>query len=195
MHSIGHIPHHYPHRIHHPSQFQNQVASDGGTSSLSRMEKATLFQSQETDLTIVTKEGDYVTISADSDFGLDFSTYDSTGRMKGATSRSHSETLSLDSSQEFSVSVKGDLNEQETKDIHNVLQSLDKIMNDLQSGRLDQGMTEAEKLGNLGSLSSVDATLQVEQSLSVESATMTETPSASDKSANGSEAIEKPPCP
>ncbi len=87
MHSIGHIPHHYPHRIHHPSQFQNQAASAGGSSSLSQMEKATLFQSQETDLTIVTKEGDYVTISADSDFRLDFSTYDSTGRMKGATSQ------------------------------------------------------------------------------------------------------------
>ncbi len=78
------------------------------------------------------------------------------------------------------------------KDIHNVLQSLDKIMNDLQSGRLDQGMTEAEKLGNLGSLSSIDATLQVEQSLSVESAVMSETPTAPDKPANSSVAIEKP---
>ena len=187
MHSIGHIPH-YHHRIYHPDLVQNRAASAGGDSSLSQMEKAEVFQSQETDLTIVTKEGDHVTISADSEFRLDFATYDSTGRMKGETSRLHAEALSLDSSQEFSISVEGDLNEQEIKDIHNLLQSLDKIMNELVSGRLDQGVTGVEKLGNLGSISSIDATLQVEQSISVESAAVTETTSSPDKSTNGSEA-------
>jgi hypothetical protein len=187
MYSIGHIPH-YHHRIYHPDQVQNRAASAGGDSSLSQMEKAEVFQSQETDLTIVTKEGDHVTISADSEFRLDFATYDNTGRMKGETSRLHAEALSLDSSQEFSISVEGDLNEQEIKDIHNLLQSLDKIMNELVSGRSDRGMTGAEKLGNLGSISSIDATLQVEQSISVESAAMAGTNSSPDKSTNGSEA-------
>lgn len=191
MHSIGQIPH-YPHRIHHPNQFQTQAASAKGSSSLSQMEKATVFQSQETDLTIVTKEGDKVTISADSEISLDFTTYDSAGRMKGGISRLHSETRSLESSQEFSISVEGDLSEQEIKDIRKVLQSLDEIMNDLQKGRLDQGMTEAEKLGNLGSLSSIDATLQVEQSINLESAVLTSTISAPNKSTTGSEEIEKP---
>jgi hypothetical protein len=194
MHSIAYIPH-FHHRVHHPNQGQNQAATAGGTCNFSQMEKATMYQSQETDLTLVTKEGDYVTISADSEFRLDFSTYDRTGRMKGATSQLHSETLSLDSSQEFSISVKGDLNEQEMKDIHNVLQSLDNIMTDLQSGQLDQGMTEAGKLGNLGnlgSLSSIEATLQVGQGISMESARVSETTSVPNKSTNGSEAIEKP---
>ena len=185
MYSIGPVPHHFPHWIHHPSQFQNQAGSAGESGSLTQIEKMTLFRSQETDLTIVTKEGDYVTISADSDFQLEFNTYDRTGQMTGGTSRLHYEALSLDSRQEFSVSVKGDLSEQETKDILKVLQSMDGFMNDLQSGRLDQAVTRTDRFGNLGSLSSIDATLQVEQGLSLESATMTKTASALDKSGNG----------
>jgi hypothetical protein len=191
MNSIGQIPH-FPHRIYNPNQFQDQTASVRGTGSFSRMEGATVFQSQETDLTIVTKEGDHVTISADSDFSLELTTYDSTGRMKGATSQLHSETLSLGSSQEFSISVEGDLNEQEITDIHTVLQSLDKIIDDFQAGRLEQVATRGEKLGTLESLSSIDATLQVEQSISVERAVLSETTSATDKSSAGLEANEHP---
>jgi hypothetical protein len=187
MYFIGHIPH-YHQRIYPHDQIQNRAASAGGDSSVSRMEKAELFQSQETDLTIVTKEGDHVTVSADSEFRLDFATYDSTGRMKGETSRLQAEALSLDSSQKFSISVEGDLNEQEKKDIQNILQSLDKTMNDLVSGRSDQGAAGAEKLGNLGSISSINATLQVEQSISVESAAMAGITSSPDKLTNSSEA-------
>jgi hypothetical protein len=190
MDSIGQISQ-YPPLIYRPDQTQSQVAKTGVYSGLSQMEKLSVWESQETDLSIVTQEGDYVTISTDSEFRLDFTTYDQTGRIKGYISRLHSESLSLDSSQEFSISVDGDLNEQEIKDIRKVLQSLDKIMKDLLSGQLDQGMTRAEKLGDLGSLSSIEATLQSEQSISEERTILTET-IASPQTSNQAELSEKP---
>ena len=191
MNSIVQLPY-IPKLIYPPNQFSGQAASAGGPSSFSQMEKATLFQSQEADLTIVTKEGDQVTISADSDFSLALTTYDSKGRMKGTQSSLHSETFSLESNQELLISVEGDLNEQEILDIGKVLQSLDKIVTDFQSGQLERMVTRAEKLGTPGSLSSIDATLQVEQGISVESAAMSGTASASDKSTDIPGAIEKP---
>ena len=190
MDSIGQI-FRYPYLTYRPDRTQNQTARPGEFGSLSQTEKISLWESRETDVSIVTQEGDYVTISADSEFQLNFSTYDHTGRMKGYTSRLHSETLSLESSQEFSISVDGDLNEQEIKDIRKVLQSLDNIMKDLLSGKPDQGMIRAEKLGDLGSLSSLDATLQVEQSLSVGRTTLAET-IASPQTSSQAELSEKP---
>jgi hypothetical protein len=190
MDSIGQISQ-YPPLIYRPDQTQNQAAKTGVYSSLSQMEKISVWESQETDLSIVTQEGDYVTISADSEFRLDFTTYDQTGRMKGYISRLHSESLSLDGSQEFSISVDGELNEQEIKDIRKVLQSLDKIIKDLLSGKLDQGTTGTEKLGDLGSLSSIEATLQVEQSISGEKTILAET-IASPPPSDQAEVSEKP---
>ena len=191
MDAIGSIPQ-YPQLIYPPDQIPNRSAKTGGTSIISQTEKMSIFESKETGVAIVTKEGDYVTISADSEFQLDVATYDQTGRMRGVTSSLHFQALSFDSSQEFSINVDGDLNEQEMKDIQKVLHSLDKIMNDLLSGRLDQGMTRAGKLANMGSLSSIDATLQGEQNISVEKAVKTETISSPTTSTNQATAIQKP---
>jgi hypothetical protein len=149
-----------------------------GFSTVSQIEKVTASQKQEIDLTLVTQDEDVVTISSDSESRLDFTIYDQTGRLRGLNYPLQSKVLSVESSQELMISVQGELNHQEIQDIQDVLKSLDKVIDDFLKRKPGQVVTRTGMLGNLDSLSSIEANLQVEQTVFSENITLAETSSS-----------------
>ncbi len=75
----------------------------------------------------------------------------------------------------FQISVDGDLNEDEKEDIAKVMGQLEKIMEDLVSGDLDEVMKGALGLiDDTDTITGVDAMLRFEQRVSMEQRTVTQ---------------------
>jgi hypothetical protein len=88
--------------------------------------------------------------------------------MRGCFAEFHGETFGLEVSREYSIVVDGDLNEKELRDIRKAVRAIEKIMRDFLSGDIAHAAAKAIKISQLESISSLDASLQFERSLSVE---------------------------
>lgn len=119
-------------------------------------------------ISITTDEGDIVTLSStgrqEADFALDYWRDDS-GSLMNFTA------ASLKSSS-FDLSVQGDLNEEELKDIAGLMENLNNIAGDFFSGNLDEALAGALNLGDMGSLANLSATFS--HSLAMSSSLLTE---------------------
>lgn len=128
---------------------------------------ASFEEGQSKDLTIVTKEGDRVTLSANSYSLAQFSTYNARGSIDGRdTEISGATTITINSSR-FNLSVEGDLNEQELNEISKVVDSINKVTNQLFDGNTDEALGTALELTNLSSLQSVDARVEAYRKVSL----------------------------
>lgn len=128
------------------------------------------------DITITTDEGDKVTISALDTFKADYMAFDYSEQLNGQTASLEAEKLNVSSKHAFKMTVEGDLNAEEQKDIENILSQLDGIMKDLVSGDLDAVMEEA--LGIIDdneTISSLNAVLKFHQRVSMSQRTVTQT--------------------
>ena len=128
------------------------------------------------DITITTEEGDKVTISALDSFKADYMAFDYSEQLNGQMASLEAEKLTASSKHSFSMTIDGDLNEEEQKDIEKVLSSLDDIMKDLVSGDLENVMNEALNIiDDTETISGLNAVLQFHQSISMEQRSMTQT--------------------
>ena len=130
---------------------------------------------QSADFTIVTAEGDKVMFSSSSQFQATYITYDSFARTKGEFTLFQGESFNININRELTISVDGDLNGQESKDIKKALRTIGKIMRDFLSGDIGHAVTKALKIGKLESIMSLEASLQLEQNISLEQELVTET--------------------
>ncbi|MFC1863863.1 hypothetical protein ACFL1Z_07920, partial [Thermodesulfobacteriota bacterium] len=71
---------------------------------------------QEADITIMTAEGDKVTISGETQFQADYFDYSSMRRTKGSYLEVRAKSISFERSSDFSFAVEGDLSEEEMND-------------------------------------------------------------------------------
>jgi len=117
--------------------------------------------------TIVTKEGDKVTLSGSSRFELGLTTYNASGRIQGADVNAQGQSLSLSSSRELSISVEGDLSEEELRDIRKLVRTTERLARDFARGDLDAVAKDTRKLSGLDSLASFQGEISISQSLSV----------------------------
>ena len=145
-------------------------------SQLTRVETA---QKQDKDITLITAEGDKVTISSDSSYQSTTMTYDRLMYGKGAYTRIRGENYNFEKDQNLSISVEGDLSKEELEDIKKLLNDIDKVMGDFLSGDMGKAMASALKIGGLESISSFEASLQYERSVSVEQQMMAQVTSSS----------------
>jgi len=136
---------------------------------------------QNKDITIVTEEGDRVTISSSLQSQAVYSAY---GGISQHTVSAPSENLAMEknelamfegarfeyeNSRNFSISVDGDLNKQELKSIKKAVKIIDKIMTDILYGKnIPEGLAKALKIGNLDSIASLEANYQYEKNVLVE---------------------------
>ena len=136
---------------------------------------------QNKDITIVTEEGDRVTISSSLQSQAVYSAY---GGISQYTVSATSENLAMEknelamfegarfeyeNSRNFSISVDGDLNKQELKYIKKAVKIIDKIMTDILYGKnIPEGLAKALKIGNLDSIASLEANYQYEKNVLVE---------------------------
>ena len=126
------------------------------------------------DFTIVTAEGDKVTLSANSAQGVLFQQYTAQGGAAGLPIQVRAEEFSAFSTSEFQIPVEGTLSEQEAADIERFLVTSKNIISNLLKGEIDEAVAQTAGLGNLDSLTSADLEVVHISSLLVEQQTVQE---------------------
>jgi len=121
--------------------------------------KVKVSQSQTADITIVTAEGDTVTLSSSKAAELLFATYNAQGQVGGSAELHRSST--------FSMSVEGDLNREELKDIRRAIRTIQKAANDVLRGHEEKAASRTARLANLDQIASIDADLEFHREVSV----------------------------
>ncbi len=132
----------------------------------SQSSQAKISSQRSIDLSLVTSDGDKVTISANVAFQAGYSTYNSQGTLNGVTSVSQGESFEASLEREFSISVEGDLNQQELKDIKKAVKNIIKIAKKFFKGDLDNAFAKALKLRTPDTIASLDASFQTSVSAS-----------------------------
>lgn len=119
------------------------------------------------ELSIVTTEGDRVTLSANSGSLATYERYDSRGRLEdGETTRS-GQFREFSSQNEFRITVEGDLNEAELADIRRILEVQGELFSSFLKGEISDEVSEVLDLDKLGTIAKVDATLDISQRVDV----------------------------
>ena len=133
------------------------------------------------DITIFTEDGDRVTITSNQQSQASYSKYSAIAYQSNHADSDNmtvdqnrytlfqDERFEFENSRNFSISVDGDLNEQELKDIRKTIKAIDNIMTDiLYGGDITQGVVKAIQLVNLDSISGITANYRYENAISVE---------------------------
>ncbi len=139
--------------------------SRGTQPSAVQQSRISAFRKQQADITIVTAEGDRVTLSSTSQTHALYSAYNRTGSHgQGST-----QSLSVQQSHNLSISIEGNLNEQELRDIRKALRAIRKVGKEVAAGEIGQAQQGAhaisKSISTSGTISSLQATLQYEQVL------------------------------
>ena len=142
-------------------------AEPGNSTSVSRLNQVQAETHTSTDFAFVTAEGDKVTLSTDSLAQAVYTSYDARGRLRGQRLDVHAETLQLTAAQQSALSIEGDLSQAELADIQQVLDTISELASDFFAGELDKPLSQAFDLDEFDTLSSVDATLEYSQHLTV----------------------------
>ena len=122
-------------------------------------------------LSVTTAEGDPITLSADleSDFRAVNYTSHTEGDGEALDVRAKYAEYSL--KQEFGVTVEGNLNEQEVKDLEKLFRKVANIFKQYVRGQDEEALAKTAKLverfGHLSSLSSLDLSVDVERSVTI----------------------------
>jgi outer membrane translocation and assembly module TamA len=133
-----------------------------GSLDASRTQVAAASQEQHLEMELVTAEGDRVTFSLESQSHALAVRYAEMHAVTGRVSLSKGELFASEQEQSISLTVEGDLNEQEKKDLRKVLKTLKKMMDHFVNDRLKPMLAKAKQLGNLETV----AGLEVEMSYS-----------------------------
>ncbi len=131
---------------------------------------------QNQDITLMTDDGDKISIHKSSESSLDYMSFDYTKGLKDKMITIGEEKGKVIQSGSFEISVIGDLNEEEMADIQQTLNGLDQIMKDLKNGDLESVMKNSiTLLEDKETLSSLNAVLQFSQEVEIEERRMIRT--------------------
>ena len=136
----------------------------------SNLRRSALDVRTSAEISIVTADGDMVTLSANSSIQARLQTYDYQGRIQGQTIAAHGEEFALSSSSWFALTVDGNLNHDELADINKLIDTLASAGNDFFAGKTNVGLEQLAQLGDLDSIASFDATLSYSREISALSA-------------------------
>lgn len=136
---------------------------------------------QHKDITLVTEEGDRVTISSSFQHQAVYSTYEGISQYAvSATSENldmernelalfEGEQFEYENNHNLTILVDGDLNKQELKSIKKAVKTIDKIMTDILYGKhIPDGLAKAIEINNLSSIASLEANYQYDKAVLVE---------------------------
>lgn len=122
-------------------------------------------------LSVTTAEGDTITLTADLEY--DFRAVNYSSRVTGDGSTVDLEARYAESTlkKEFGVTIEGDLNEQELKDLEKLFRKVSNIFRSFFHGNDEAGLAKtanlAERLEQLPSLSGLDLSVDVQRSVTV----------------------------
>ena len=155
--------------------------------SVFQASKLSVSEAQSKDITIYTEEGDRVTVSTENQNSTQLLTYEGLQRkisakegpgfsqVRNTQTMFKGEGFQSESTSNISITIEGDLNEQEMKDIAAALKDIDRVMTDfLNNGDVVNAAVKSLKLDDLGTISGVDAIYSCEKSVVLEQVTMVE---------------------
>ena len=98
---------------------------------------------------------------------MGLTTYNASGKLQGADVNAQGQSLSLSSSQELSITVEGDLSEEELRDIRKLVRTTERLARDFARGDLEAVQKDTRRLSKLDSLASFQGAISISQSVSV----------------------------
>jgi hypothetical protein len=143
----------------------SQKATDSSASIQATQIKVS--QSQTADITIVTAEGDTVTLSSSKSADLSVATYNAQGQVGGSSGTISGTSAQLHRTNAFSITVDGDLNKEELKDIRTAIRTIQKAASDVLKGHEEKAAARTAKLSDLDQIASIDADLEFNREVSV----------------------------
>ncbi|MBN1226593.1 MAG: hypothetical protein JXA79_06345 [Deltaproteobacteria bacterium] len=151
------------------------------------------YQQKNTDITIMTAEGDRVTLSTDSQRQASYLTYSGLACGGGAMAQIQGKSYSMEVNRELSITIEGNLSEEELKDIQKSIKTIDKILHEALSGNTDHALAMTNKVSSMESISSFSASLEIENTVSFGQQTIVETQTAAPEMTNEIESEGIPP--
>ena len=149
--------------------------------------RLSVFETQSKDITVYTEGGDRVTISTEDQNSSQLLTYEGLQKKisaaEGPRFSQVINTLAMFKGEEFqserrsniTITIEGDLNDQEMKDITAALKEIDRVMTGmLNDGDLVNAAVKSLELNNLGTISGVEASYTHEKSVVLERVVMVE---------------------
>lgn len=135
--------------------------------NISQYLKVSTFESESTDMVFFTEEGDRVTISSESQISSEYFNYRNLLMNKNISVNVEAKNISISSNSEISITVEGDLSEEELEDIKKAIKTVDKIMQALKSGDIENAMKLAFETISLDSISGLSASMELEKNVTV----------------------------
>ena len=146
------------------TRFANLFTQSGGRSS----QTLTNFEVQtQTGLSIVTAEGDRVTLSTSATFQGTGENYNARGVMEGQAISLRSNIVEGAVSSQKQLTIEGELNEQEIQDIENIISQLNGLRENVVSGDLQAALIKGQEIVAGGSIASIDLEVYYAESVSV----------------------------
>ena len=133
----------------------------------SRLGRGSLDLRASADISLVTADGDKITLSANSSIQANLETYNYRGRIEGQAIAARGEEFQLTTTSGFAVTVDGTLDDEEFADINKLLDMIASVSEDFFSGDTRDDLKHLAELASLDSIASFEATLSYSQEISV----------------------------
>jgi len=130
--------------------------------------KISTVNHESTDIVLFTQEGDKITLSSDSSYSADYVNYRGLLLNSNGSVQIEEKSLSLSNDSRFSMTIEGDLSDEELKDINKAIKIIDKIVQKLKSGDIEKAMMLADRAIDLESISGMNASVEQEQKVIME---------------------------
>jgi hypothetical protein len=156
-----------------PKQFFNLPSTNGtGTQRLdTKVSGVAVSNDFSGRLSVTTAEGDTITLSADLESDFRAVNYKSHVEGDGKTVDVEAKYAEYSLKQEFGLTVEGDLNEEEVKDLAKLFRKIANIFQKYLNGQDDAALAKtaklAERFGTLSSLSGLDLSVDMKRSVMV----------------------------
>jgi pyruvate-formate lyase-activating enzyme len=146
----------------HPPHRFGMVPRDWAYQS-AQIEKTAIAGEQSIDIVIQTADGDKLTLSSDIKFASSAITYEELGRTSASLSKSQGQIISAGAASQLELTVEGTLDDQEKKEIKEVLMNLFKMVKDFIAG--EPNTEETSKFAHLTTISEVKAEFDIKTSV------------------------------
>jgi hypothetical protein len=149
------------------SSGQTTPEADNKFYNFSQINQASIASEKSTDITIMTEEGDKVTLSSDIQIDASLTTYNSKALTNTTYTESRGKLFAFDANRQIDIAVEGDLNDQEMEEIEKVLKSISEMIDDFLSGKEDQSAENTGTFADLTTISNVEAEFEIKKSLTL----------------------------
>ena len=126
-----------------------------------------VYNRESTDVTFRTIEGDTVTLSLQNQTKT---TYEHLFRANRKGGLSSNDKMDISAEEKFAVSVSGDLNDEEMKDLSKAIRVVEKMNSEFISGREDKAIASQSGFANLETIESVDSYFTLDRAINIHGA-------------------------